>query len=217
MIDTNKAVEILDGFQKKLQSQGDQQSTDELEKIKIMLESPLFQQLLVIQQSIRDLNAKLHSSSLEEVEDFEFAPNGELIFASKDGGYVDTEQEREYINTQADMNFSGPVIPDNDFDAEENRERIINAINCSKFAQNDEDFVSTIETLAQGREVEVVDLVKPDRGGLGFSVVGLKSENRGELGIFIQEIQPNGVAKRYSDITHLSTHLFNDSFVQSFI
>uniref|UniRef100_A0A3B3D392 Multiple PDZ domain protein n=1 Tax=Oryzias melastigma TaxID=30732 RepID=A0A3B3D392_ORYME len=30
--------------------------------------------------------------------------------------------------------------------------------------------------------------------GLGFSVVGLKSENRGELGIFIQEIQPGSVA-----------------------
>lgn len=193
--DTNKAVEILDGFQKKLQSQGDQQSTDELEKIKIMLESPLFQQLLVIQQSIRDLNAKLHNSSFEELQDFEFAPNGELIFANEDG-YLETEQEREYVNTLADMNFTAPVLPDNDLDNEENRERIINAIQCSKFAQDDEDFVSTIETLAQGREVEVVDLVKPEKGGLGFSVVGLKSENRGELGIFIQEIQPNGVAKR---------------------
>lgn len=160
-----------------------------------MLESPLFQQLLVIQQSIRDLNAKLHSSSYEEVEDFEFAPNGELIFANKDG-YSETDQERVYVNAQADMNYNEPVLRDNDFDAEENRERNLTAIQSSKFAQNDEDFVSTIEALTQGREVEVVDLVKPEKGGLGFSVVGLKSENRGELGIFIQEIQPNGVAKR---------------------
>jgi len=41
-----------------------------------------------------------------------------------------------------------------------------------------------------------VKLMKPDQGGLGFSVVGLKSENRGELGIFIQEIQREGVAGR---------------------
>uniref|UniRef100_A0A3Q3D745 PDZ domain-containing protein n=1 Tax=Hippocampus comes TaxID=109280 RepID=A0A3Q3D745_HIPCM len=34
----------------------------------------------------------------------------------------------------------------------------------------------------------------PASGGLGFSVVGLKSENRGELGIFIQEIQAGSVA-----------------------
>ena len=49
----------------------------------------------------------------------------------------------------------------------------------------------------QGRFVTHVDLQKPVSGGLGFSVVGLKSENRGELGIFIQEIQPGSVADWY--------------------
>ncbi|XP_051928492.1 multiple PDZ domain protein [Hippocampus zosterae] len=52
----------------------------------------------------------------------------------------------------------------------------------------------TIQTMAQGRYVAHVDLQKPASGGLGFSVVGLKSENRGELGIFIQEIQAGSVA-----------------------
>uniref|UniRef100_A0A803W1E1 Multiple PDZ domain protein n=1 Tax=Ficedula albicollis TaxID=59894 RepID=A0A803W1E1_FICAL len=47
-----------------------------------------------------------------------------------------------------------------------------------------------------GRLVETIDLVKPLSGGLGFSVVGLKSENRGELGIFVQEIQEGSVAHR---------------------
>lgn len=42
-----------------------------------------------------------------------------------------------------------------------------------------------------------VELEKPESGGLGFSVVGLKSENHGELGIFIQEIQPGSVAHRW--------------------
>lgn len=41
-----------------------------------------------------------------------------------------------------------------------------------------------------------VDLLKPASGGLGFSVVGLCSENRRELGIFIQEIQAGSVAYR---------------------
>ncbi|XP_041272384.1 multiple PDZ domain protein isoform X10 [Onychostruthus taczanowskii] len=48
----------------------------------------------------------------------------------------------------------------------------------------------------QGRHVETIDLIKPLSGGLGFSVVGLKSENRGELGIFVQEIQEGSVAHR---------------------
>uniref|UniRef100_A0A8C6URP2 Multiple PDZ domain crumbs cell polarity complex component n=1 Tax=Neogobius melanostomus TaxID=47308 RepID=A0A8C6URP2_9GOBI len=57
-----------------------------------------------------------------------------------------------------------------------------------------EEFEHIIHSMAQGRYVAHVELQKPVSGGLGFSVVGLKSENRGELGIFIQEIQPGSVA-----------------------
>ncbi|CAH6790492.1 Mpdz [Phodopus roborovskii] len=53
-----------------------------------------------------------------------------------------------------------------------------------------------IKNMAQGRHVEIFELLKPPCGGLGFSVVGLRSENRGELGIFVQEIQEGSVAHR---------------------
>lgn len=43
---------------------------------------------------------------------------------------------------------------------------------------------------------QMLQLLKPDGGSLGFSVVGLKSEYEGELGIFVQEIQPSSVAGR---------------------
>jgi len=39
-------------------------------------------------------------------------------------------------------------------------------------------------------------LYKPEGCSLGFSVVGLRSEEKGELGIFVQEIQQNGIAAR---------------------
>ncbi|CAN9509544.1 unnamed protein product [Ophioblennius macclurei] len=57
-----------------------------------------------------------------------------------------------------------------------------------------EEFDNIVQSMAQGRYVATVELHKAVSGGLGFSVVGLKSENRGELGIFIQEIQPGSVA-----------------------
>lgn len=63
--------------------------------------------------------------------------------------------------------------------------------------------------MIQGRYVTHVELEKPASGGLGFSVVGLKSENHGELGIFIQEIQPGSVAhwcvriKEYQEVSLL--------------
>ncbi|XP_071020473.1 multiple PDZ domain protein-like isoform X6 [Oncorhynchus clarkii lewisi] len=60
--------------------------------------------------------------------------------------------------------------------------------------QSPEDFEHIIRSMAQGRYVTRMELVKPLSGGLGFSVVGLRSENRGELGIFVQEIQPGSVA-----------------------
>ncbi|XP_048786933.1 multiple PDZ domain protein isoform X7 [Lagopus muta] len=59
-----------------------------------------------------------------------------------------------------------------------------------------DDFEQLIRSMSQGRPVETIELIKPLSGGLGFSVVGLKSENRGELGIFVQEIQEGSVAHR---------------------
>jgi len=47
---------------------------------------------------------------------------------------------------------------------------------------------------AQGREVKYIKLYKPEGSSLGFSVVGLKSAHKGELGIYVQEIQPQGIA-----------------------
>ncbi|KTG04962.1 hypothetical protein cypCar_00049102, partial [Cyprinus carpio] len=57
-----------------------------------------------------------------------------------------------------------------------------------------EEYKHIIRSMAQGRYVTQIELLKPVSGGLGFSVVGLCSENRGELGIFIQEIQAGSVA-----------------------
>uniref|UniRef100_A0A8C9TIE7 Multiple PDZ domain crumbs cell polarity complex component n=1 Tax=Scleropages formosus TaxID=113540 RepID=A0A8C9TIE7_SCLFO len=53
-----------------------------------------------------------------------------------------------------------------------------------------------IRSMAQGRYVTHIELLKPSAGGLGFSVVGLRSDSQGELGIFVQEIQAGSVAHR---------------------
>ncbi|XP_073227363.1 multiple PDZ domain protein-like isoform X1 [Porites lutea] len=224
--DTSRAVEILDGFQQKLKSQGDTDNDEELERIKQMLESPLFRQLLVIQQSIKRLNKQLQHSPPGSVKDFEFSPTGELVFphqSSSDAegevrnepastaGVFDQEPEQVEVQPRSEQQDlqepqetsyayeATPDLPVDELDfelPEDNREQINDELKKSKFGQN-EDFQKGIETLAQGREIETVKLMKPDQGGLGFSVVGLKSENRGELGIFIQEIQPEGVAGRH--------------------
>ncbi|CAG0884006.1 unnamed protein product [Cyprideis torosa] len=46
----------------------------------------------------------------------------------------------------------------------------------------------------RGRQVFVLTLKKPPGATLGFTLVGLKSHVHGELGIYVQEIQPGGLA-----------------------
>ncbi|XP_022779810.1 multiple PDZ domain protein-like isoform X3 [Stylophora pistillata] len=226
LADTSRAAEILNGLQQRLKSQGDTENDEELERIKQMLESPLFRQLLMIQQSVKELNKKLTHSPPDSVKDFDFSPTGELVFPHH--SVSDTEevavrneppstagvfnQEPNHYETvtrnghpedwqdaAASSSYhyaSAEAAVDIDYDVTlDNRDQVMAELKKSKFA-NSEDFQKGMETLAQGREIETVKLMKPDQGGLGFSVVGLKSENRGELGIFIQEIQPDGVAGR---------------------
>nr|XP_039268480.1 multiple PDZ domain protein-like [Styela clava] len=62
--------------------------------------------------------------------------------------------------------------------------------------QETKNVAEFLDQAAQGRETELIELVKSENEGLGFSVVGLRSEHRGDLGIFVQDIKPGGVADR---------------------
>ncbi|XP_078461558.1 multiple PDZ domain protein-like isoform X1 [Lampetra planeri] len=60
---------------------------------------------------------------------------------------------------------------------------------------DDEDFTLVVKHLAQGRLVHFVDLDKPEGVGLGFSVMGVRSEN-GHNGIFIKAIHADSIVGR---------------------
>ncbi|XP_047738796.1 multiple PDZ domain protein-like, partial [Hyalella azteca] len=49
---------------------------------------------------------------------------------------------------------------------------------------------------APGRQLHTIKLQKPPGSSLGVSVVGLRSEVRGELGIYVQSVQSGGIAHR---------------------
>ena len=225
VLDTARAAQILDSFQKKLKAQGDTDNDEELERIKQMLESPLFRQLLMIQQSVRQLNDQLEHLPPGTAKDFEFSPTGELVFprqstSTSEGAAITGdnsstagvfEEENHILESGArndpvhfewldDEHPSPDLAVDDDYVfLDDNKDQIIGELRKSRYGHN-EDFQKGIEMLSQGRQIETVTLMKPEQGGLGFSVVGLKSENRGELGIFIQEIQKEGVAGRYYSV-----------------
>jgi len=50
---------------------------------------------------------------------------------------------------------------------------------------------------AQSRKTRLMLCLEKGEEGLGFRVKGLKSEQRGELGLFVQDLLPGGLAERY--------------------
>ena len=55
----------------------------------------------------------------------------------------------------------------------------------------DQEMEKVLEKAAEGREVQTIKLFKPEKQSLGFSVV-----THAEGGIFVQDIQPGGIAER---------------------
>ena len=65
---------------------------------------------------------------------------------------------------------------------------------------NAEGLLKCLSESAAGRNVQTIQLYKPDGHSLGFSVVGMKNELTDELGIYIQDIHSNGIAARFVNI-----------------
>ena len=160
-------MQALENVHKRLAQHGNHAFDEDVMRMKHVLNSPLLRQLLAMQSSCRELNQKVRSAQGNTINDFEFSPEGGLVTIST-----------RHLKLDVDRSSTSPApVLTNTLDTGDLHERLL--------------------PVAQGRDMETIILSKPERGGLGFSVVGLKSENKGELGIFIQDVQANGIAARY--------------------
>jgi len=144
-----------------------------------VLDSPVFQSILNIQDSLRELKKQvaLHPSTVPE--DFDITPRGDLIINLPQPKHQEQQDDDEAEDTLVDIKpldtSSHATSPD------------------ESMAEQD-GFGREVELAARGRMVVNIQLHKPEGSSLGFSVVGLRSEDKGELGIYVQEIQPGGIA-----------------------
>ena len=76
--DTNRAVDILEQFRHILKMQGDYENDKDIADIIQMFDSPLFKQLLTVQESLQELGEKIQTNPSIHQDDFEFTPTGEL-------------------------------------------------------------------------------------------------------------------------------------------
>uniref|UniRef100_A0A2K6GDQ0 Multiple PDZ domain crumbs cell polarity complex component n=1 Tax=Propithecus coquereli TaxID=379532 RepID=A0A2K6GDQ0_PROCO len=174
-IDKNRALQAAERLQTKLRERGDVANEDKLSLLKSVLQSPLFSQILNLQTSVQQLKDQVNIAT-SATSNIEYAHIPHLSPA-----VIPTLQNESFLLSSNSGNLealTGSGTP-----------HVNGKSACDEFDQ-------LIKNMAQGRHVEVFELLKPPCGGLGFSVVGLRSENRGELGIFVQEIQEGSVAHR---------------------
>ncbi|KAL5021229.1 hypothetical protein ScPMuIL_000384 [Solemya velum] len=170
--ESRQAAGYLQEMQGSLWERGDHSLDSELNSIISMLDSPLFQQLVQLQESMQELGQANTNYPLT-TDSFDFAPSGEIIYKTgqEENGSSQT------LQTRAPGTYS------------QAQEAIVTP-------EYDLEFRRAIDMASQGREVETVKLFKPENSSLGFSVVGLKKENQVDLGIYVQDIQPGGIAAR---------------------
>ncbi|XP_073428279.1 multiple PDZ domain protein isoform X7 [Dendrobates tinctorius] len=177
-IDTHRALQAVDRLQTKVRDRGDLANEEKLCLLKSVLQSPLFNQILSLQSSIHHIREQVTATPTGSLvtEFAQISPFGSSSLSTQTEPCPLGQQNGSQFNSEETFLSSS-----------------LSQINGKPA---NEDFDQIIKRMAQGRQIEAMDMVKPASGSLGFSVVGLKSENRGELGIFVQEIQDGSVAQR---------------------
>ncbi|XP_076219218.1 multiple PDZ domain protein isoform X14 [Aptenodytes patagonicus] len=177
--DTHRALQAMERLQAKLRDRGDIANEEKLSLLKSVLQSPLFNQILNLQTSVQQLRDQVNiTPSIHSTGEFP-----QLLHHGVNVGSL--PHNESYLLAQQNGSPANVL--------EASMRSITPQINGKS---SNDDFEQLIRNMSQGRLVETIELIKPLSGGLGFSVVGLKSENRGELGIFVQEIQEGSVAHR---------------------
>ncbi|XP_025930240.1 inaD-like protein isoform X4 [Apteryx rowi] len=167
--DKQQVLQILDRLQAKLREKRDAPHNENLTVLRNTLRSPLFNQILTLQQSIKQLKEQLNYMPPDHSVDFDFTKRGLLVFADK---------------SVANGSLCTPCnLPEP---------------RASTFIPNlgVNEFDTIIQQMAKGRQIESIKIEKPSVGGLGFSVVAHKNHSLGEVGIFVKEVQPGGIADR---------------------
>uniref|UniRef100_A0A8D1TJK2 Multiple PDZ domain protein n=1 Tax=Sus scrofa TaxID=9823 RepID=A0A8D1TJK2_PIG len=174
-LDKNRALQAAERLQAKLRERGDVANEDKLNLLKSVLQSPLFSQILNLQTSVQQLKDQVNIAT-STISNVEYAHIPHLSPA-----VIPPLQNESFLSSSNNGNLE-----------------VLTGLSTAHINGKPacDEFDQLIKNMARGRHVEVFELLKPPCGGLGFSVVGLRSEHRGELGIFVQEIQEGSVAHR---------------------
>ncbi|XP_077306707.1 inaD-like protein isoform X2 [Lithobates pipiens] len=170
-LDKQQVLQIVDRLQRKLKDKGDLSHHEKMCILRDTLNSPLFNQILTVQQSIKQLKEQLNRMPADRSAEFDFTKKGLLVFQADTSAHLGNKTDSlsfdNFVTSRLDQENKGT-----------------------------DDFDGKIRQMAAGRQIEYIDIEKPSVGGLGFSVVALKNANGGDAGVFIKGVQAGSIADR---------------------
>lgn len=169
-----QVLAALERLQAKLVQREEWTHSDNLGNLRETLQSPLFNHILTLQHSIKQLRTQLSSMPPDACSDISFSRKGQLIMSA----------------VNAASNASPPTLSASSVLTNAAAPPIHQTPPSSDLLQE------WIHTAAKGRPTELVSLTRPLSGGLGFSVVGLNPSGSSSRGVFVKHIQPGGIAHR---------------------
>lgn len=184
---------ILHDFEERLcEADEDENIQDNFNRLICLLDSPLFMQLVSIDEALCALHEVSQKQYTDE-NDFDIdVKSGDLKLLNKQQ-MTSNGNNQQLVNSGTDLQ---------------------NYHNGNESVTYTEGIYLTIASLNNpekhtGSNTEVVVLDKPDGPGigLGFGIVGLRNDSQ-ELGVFIQDIKPGGIAHRYFIASDLTVFIF---------
>ncbi|XP_069376083.1 inaD-like protein isoform X2 [Paralichthys olivaceus] len=159
----------LDRLHSKLVQKEEWTHSDTVGNLRETLQSPLFNHILTLQHSIKQLRHQLSSMPPDACSEFSFSKKGQLIMSTSDP---------PTLSASSSILTNGSSLP------------------ITQTPPTSEVLQKWILIAAQGRHAELVRLTRPLSGGLGFSVVGLNPAGSSSHGVFVKHVQPGGIAHR---------------------
>ncbi|XP_067368265.1 inaD-like protein isoform X3 [Channa argus] len=173
LVERQQVLGALERLQTKLVQREEWTHSDTLGNLKETLQSPLFNHILTLQHSIKQLRSQLNSMPPDSCSEFSFSRKGQLIMSavSPASSATPTLSTSSILTNGLSLPIH-PTPPSSDL------------------------LQRWILATAKGRQTELVSLTRPLSGGLGFSVVGLNPEGTSSQGVIVKHIQPGGIAHR---------------------
>ncbi|XP_041791868.1 inaD-like protein [Chelmon rostratus] len=174
-VERQQVLGAVERLQAKLVQREEWTHSDHMANLRETLQSPLFNHILTLQHSIKQLRNQLSSMPPDACSEFSFSRKGQLIMSAVN---PDSSSAPPTLSASSSILTNGSTPP------------IHQSPPSSDLLQK------WILAAAKGRPTELLSLTRPLSGGLGFSVVGLNPAGSSSQGVFVKHVQPGGIAHR---------------------